>query len=148
MLEYLISSCMCINGSLVIHVLFTIHLHAYTHAHTHMHTVPCDQLEIPSNGKAYFSIASDLGISPGGPTNSSVRLSPGDAARFSCDGGFLLVGQSMVVCQTNGKWSAPPPTCAVGKWEEAWDAAANRCLGCGHFNVNCYRCFCYKLVLL
>ena len=79
--------------------------------------MPCDPLDIPSNGKAYFSIASGLGIGSGNYGNTTVRFSPGDAARFSCDGGFSLVGQNTIVCQTNGKWSATPPTCAVGKCE-------------------------------
>ena len=89
----------------------------YTHSHTLSHTciVPCDPLDIPSNGKADFSIANGLGIRSGNYGNATVRFSPGDAARFSCDGGFSLVGQNTIVCQTNGKWSSPPPTCAVGK---------------------------------
>ena len=60
-----------------------------------------------------------MGVRSGGSNNSTIRLSPGDA-RFSCDGGFSLVGLSTVVCQTNGKWSAPPPTCAVGKCGDIW----------------------------
>ena len=97
------------------------HNYSYTHVCmytpcTHTHTVPCDQIVTPDNGNAYFSITNDMGVRSGGSNNSTIRLSPGDAARFSCDRGFSLVSLSTVVCQTNGKWSAPPPTCAVGKW--------------------------------
>ena len=125
---YTVCTCTCVtiwsitcflSLPVLAHIPTRVHVHLLTFTHTHMHTciVPCDPLVIPSNGKAYFSVANGLDIRwSGNYSNATIRFSPSDATRFSCDGGFSLVGQDTVVCQTNGKWSAPPPTCAVGKW--------------------------------
>eukprot|EP00731_Ephydatia_muelleri_P015171 Em0008g891a len=56
-------------------------------------SLPCDPLDIPSNGKAYFSIANGLSIGSGNYGNTTVHFSPGDAAQFSCDGGSSLETQ-------------------------------------------------------
>ena len=85
--------------------MFLPHIHVHTtdaHSHTLSHTlshtciVPCDPLDIPSNGKAYFSIANGLSIGSGNYGNTTVHFSPGDAAQFSCDGGSSLVGQNTI----------------------------------------------------
>jgi hypothetical protein len=50
------------------------------------------------------------------PTNGTVNagsLSPGASARFSCSVGYDLVGSDTLVCQTNGQWDKPAPTCKI-----------------------------------
>ena len=36
---------------------------------------------------------------------------PGDNATYTCDAGFVLVGDAMLTCQDDGMWSDIPPTC-------------------------------------
>ena len=38
---------------------------------------------------------------------------PGDEAIYTCDDGFRLVGNSILVCQ-GGSFVGPPPTCVPG----------------------------------
>ena len=35
----------------------------------------------------------------------------GDTATYTCNTGFQLMGAGTVTCQSDGKWSDPPPTC-------------------------------------
>ena len=39
------------------------------------------------------------------------ELAPDSLARYSCNGGFRLVGDSYRVCLKNGKWSGQEPFC-------------------------------------
>lgn len=34
-----------------------------------------------------------------------------DTLQFECERGYRLQGQSSIICQTNGTWSANAPTC-------------------------------------
>ena len=43
---------------------------------------------------------------------------------FSCGQGYTLTGPATIVCQTDGTWSGPTPSCDVGK------------VGIVHFNVS------------
>ena len=48
------------------------------------------------------------------PTNGVVALSGtsvGDAASFTCNPGFELVGADTIVCGNDGRWSEKPPHC-------------------------------------
>ena len=38
-------------------------------------------------------------------------LSPGDVATYTCDSGFILVGDPTRMCRDNGTWSGEEPTC-------------------------------------
>ena len=38
-------------------------------------------------------------------------LSPGDVATYTCDLGFILVGDVTRICTDNGTWSGEEPTC-------------------------------------
>ena len=48
------------------------------------------------------------------PTNGDVSLRTttfNSRAAYSCNNGFLLVGQTTRVCQSNGEWSGKAPVC-------------------------------------
>ena len=48
------------------------------------------------------------------PANGMVMLTadrPEDNATYTCDAGFVLVGDAMLTCQDDGMWSDVPPTC-------------------------------------
>ena len=38
-------------------------------------------------------------------------LAPGGIATYTCDPGFVLVGESTRNCSSDGTWSGMPPTC-------------------------------------
>ncbi|XP_070354059.1 complement receptor type 2-like isoform X6 [Equus asinus] len=40
-----------------------------------------------------------------------VRFSPGVSILYSCDEGYLLVGEALLVCTQEGTWSQPAPFC-------------------------------------
>ena len=49
-----------------------------------------------------------------GPTNGDVSFtstSVNSKATYSCNNGFLLVGQTTRICQSNGEWSRIAPVC-------------------------------------
>ena len=49
------------------------------------------------------------------PGFGEVRLSgnsEGDSASYSCEDGFLLIGESTRICQENGQWTEDPPVCS------------------------------------
>ena len=52
---------------------------------------------------------------PARPTNGSVDTSAGtsfgDVARYSCDGGYTLIGLNETTCQADGLWNGSVPTC-------------------------------------
>ena len=48
------------------------------------------------------------------PANGSVTLTAGTSgqtATYSCNTGYILVGDSTRTCQATGKWSGSAPTC-------------------------------------
>ena len=47
---------------------------------------------------------------PNGDLNVD-RTTLGGTASYSCDTGFVLVGQATATCQSNGEWSSEAPTC-------------------------------------
>ena len=52
------------------------------------------------------------------PANGTVVMSGnmvGDAAIYTCDPGFSLVGESRLTCASNGTWSGIPPVCTRKK---------------------------------
>uniref|UniRef100_A0A2K5URD8 Complement receptor type 2 n=1 Tax=Macaca fascicularis TaxID=9541 RepID=A0A2K5URD8_MACFA len=38
-------------------------------------------------------------------------IAPGLSVTYSCESGYLLVGEKIINCLSSGKWSAVPPTC-------------------------------------
>ncbi|XP_070182791.1 CUB and sushi domain-containing protein 3-like [Littorina saxatilis] len=48
-------------------------------------------------------------------TEKRVLYSFGDTVTFSCAPGYVLTGQTTLLCQANGTWSAEIPTCEVAK---------------------------------
>ena len=61
----------------------------------------------------YFLIAIDCGYLLN-PESGVVSLSGtvlGSTARYSCNKGFVLVGESSRKCLDSGRWSGQPPTC-------------------------------------
>ena len=52
------------------------------------------------------------------PRNGTVVVdgfSAGDAAVYSCNEGFELVGEMTRVCMNNTQWSGEAPECTLGK---------------------------------
>ena len=48
------------------------------------------------------------------PTHGSMRQAladTGSVTTFSCNTGFVLVGQAVVQCQYNGTWNGTAPSC-------------------------------------
>ena len=41
-------------------------------------------------------------------------LTPGSTATYSCDEGYELSGSGQLVCQDDGTWDGPAPTCVEG----------------------------------
>lgn len=39
------------------------------------------------------------------------RFRGGDIVQFTCDSGYMLEGNPIVICQESGRWSGPPPNC-------------------------------------
>ena len=61
----------------------------------------------------YLYLAVDCG-SLNNPRNGEVTLTGTtlrSEALYSCNSGFVLVGENRRVCQTNGEWSGEAPTC-------------------------------------
>ena len=42
-------------------------------------------------------------------------MTVGSAARYSCDEGYVLVGDPARVCESDGTWSGEPPRCQIGR---------------------------------
>ena len=57
--------------------------------------VSCGQPDVPSNGCVYTSAGTSFG----------------DAARYSCDEGYMLIGLNETTCQADGQWNGSVPTC-------------------------------------
>ena len=48
------------------------------------------------------------------PTNGQLiglQRKTGDTIRFECDLGYNIAGDSYAICQQNGAWTSPTPTC-------------------------------------
>ena len=56
--------------------------------------VGCDRLSDPTNGDVSF-------------TSTTVN----SKATYSCNNGFILVGQTTRICQSTGEWSGKAPVC-------------------------------------
>ena len=41
-------------------------------------------------------------------------FSPGSVATYTCNDGYVLVGDSTRICQTTGTWSGEDPHCVEG----------------------------------
>jgi len=41
------------------------------------------------------------------------RFRGGDIVQFTCDQGYMLDGNPIVICQENSRWSGPPPSCMI-----------------------------------
>ena len=62
--------------------------------------IPCMDLnELPTNGHISYN---------NGTTNNRTA---GTVAAYSCDTGYLLVGDTTRVCQVDGSWNSNPPNC-------------------------------------
>ena len=60
------------------------------------------------------------------PANGDVDQSgnrPGSTATYTCNRGYVLVGQARRTCQDNGKWSGKAPTCRLVTCEKLRDPA-------------------------
>ena len=60
---------------------------------TIIYFIVCDALSKPANG------------------NVSSNGSLYDTATYFCDDGYELIGDSKIMCQSNGMWSGSPPVC-------------------------------------
>ncbi len=50
----------------------------------------------------------------GSPPNGEVMigdLEMGSTANFSCNPGYVISGESTLICESGGEWSSAPPTC-------------------------------------
>lgn len=66
----------------------------------------------------FYIVAVGSCLDPGIPGNGRRILSGtgvGDKVQFVCHDGFELQGSAELVCQNNGKWSGPIPTCIKGE---------------------------------
>ena len=54
-------------------------------------------------------------ISTSEPLGSTLVRRPGTKVDWACQDGHQLDGASSTVCQTDGTWSNPKPTCDFGK---------------------------------
>ena len=66
--------------------------HVYTHTHT---GVNCGPPESPAQGATNYT-----------------STEYGAEAKYSCNAGYILSGASVAVCNLDGTWSRPPPTCS------------------------------------
>ena len=73
-----------------------------------------DRLVVPaSNFFFHYSIVNNCN-SLSDPVNGSVDLPETvfrSSATYSCDSGFLLIGNDTRVCQEDGQWSGDDPVC-------------------------------------
>ena len=68
--------------------------------------------------KFYFSVILACGpLTP--PDNGNLAVSVRNVfpsvAQFSCDGGYTVVGSSVLMCTQDGSWNDTSPTCIQGK---------------------------------
>lgn len=72
----------------------------------HLHPVPtavvsCGWLAPPTNGQ-----------------KDGIKYLAGSTVYFHCNNGYSLDGAEVSLCQADGTWSRPTPTCQPG--EDAW----------------------------
>ena len=67
--------------------------------HTFKHLVTCPDLTGPANGQVAES-----------------GSNPPFTAKYTCNTGYRLVGDSPRTCQENGQWSGTTPTCEPSKY--------------------------------
>ena len=48
-------------------------------------------------------------------TVNYVTTTYASAAVYTCDDGYTLTGDSVIVCDASGLWDPPAPTCKIGK---------------------------------
>ena len=58
--------------------------------------IQCNALSDPDNGAVSFT---------------GIGVNVGDTATYSCNDGYELSDDSTLICQSDGEWSSPPPTC-------------------------------------
>ena len=81
----------------IYHVFMQIFIYSSASSHCQVFLVgmECPALSAPVNGNFYIILN-------------------GNAAIFTCNSGFTVLGKSYLECK-NGKWTSPPPKClAVG----------------------------------
>ncbi|XP_055934154.1 sushi, von Willebrand factor type A, EGF and pentraxin domain-containing protein 1-like isoform X3 [Argiope bruennichi] len=61
--------------------------------------VICESPEVPKNGYLQSS--------------NKEKYSGGDVVQFDCDANHMMDGKNIIVCQENGRWSAPVPKCEL-----------------------------------
>ncbi|GBM84424.1 Locomotion-related protein Hikaru genki [Araneus ventricosus] len=61
--------------------------------------VICESPEVPKNGYLQSS--------------NKDKYSGGDVVHFACDANHMMDGKNIIVCQENGRWSAPVPKCEL-----------------------------------
>uniref|UniRef100_A0A4W2EK13 Complement C3d receptor 2 n=1 Tax=Bos indicus x Bos taurus TaxID=30522 RepID=A0A4W2EK13_BOBOX len=62
--------------------------------------------------KAFFGCQRPLTISHGNHTGGDItRFSPGMSILYSCNQGYLLVGEALLLCTHEGTWNQPAPYC-------------------------------------
>lgn len=54
--------------------------------------------------------------------NTSDGLAAGDAVRYYCNPGYMLVGEAERICLTDSQWNGNSPTCAVGNGVKLFSA--------------------------
>ena len=75
-----------------LHTQFVAPSDTYTHTHT---GVNCGPPESPAQGATNYT-----------------STEYGAEAKYSCNAGYVLSGASVAVCNLDGTWSRPPPTCS------------------------------------
>lgn len=63
----------------------------------------CPEVDPPPYGQTVYS----------NPHPSQRR--PGDVIQYSCSTGYTLDGAESALCQRDGTWSKPAPTCLLGR---------------------------------
>ncbi|XDB58364.1 hypothetical protein AB1E18_011777 [Capra hircus] len=62
--------------------------------------------------KAFLGCQRPLAISHGNHTGGDItRFSPGMSIMYSCNQGYLLVGEALLLCTHEGTWNRPAPYC-------------------------------------
>lgn len=62
--------------------------------------------------QAFLGCQPPLDIPNGNHTGGDMaRFSPGMSILYSCDQGYLLVGEAFLLCTHEGTWSQPAPYC-------------------------------------
>ncbi|XP_066117572.1 complement receptor type 2-like isoform X1 [Saccopteryx bilineata] len=76
--------------------------------------IHCQPPPVTDNGRhtAFVGCQTPLKIPNGNHTGGDIaRFSPGTSILYSCDQGYLLVGDALLHCTHEGTWSQPEPYC-------------------------------------